>query len=82
MRLRHQLATPLIIAALAVAPVAMSACAGHQVYDPYYGDNHRWNSSEQTYYRQWEGETRREHVAFDRRSADEQHAYFDWRHRR
>ena len=83
MRLRHQLVTPLVIAALAATPTAMVACAGgHQVYDPYYGDYHRWNGSEDRFYRQWEGETRRDHVDFGRRPAEEQHAYYDWRHKR
>jgi hypothetical protein len=82
MRSRHQLATPLIIATLLTAPVAFGACAGHKVYDPYYSDYHRWNGTEDGYYRQWEGETRRTHVEFNRRPSDEQHAYFDWRHRR
>jgi hypothetical protein len=80
MRLRHQLVSPLVIAALVATPVATSACAGHRVYDPYHGDYHRWNRSEDGRYRQWEGETRRSHVDFDRRPADEQRAYFDWRH--
>jgi hypothetical protein len=82
MRIRHQLATRLMIIALAAAPLAMSACAGHRVYDPYYGDYHRWNSAEDGYYRQWEGETRRAHVDFGGRTPEEQHAYYDWRHRR
>jgi hypothetical protein len=81
MRLRHQLATPLLIVSLATAPLVMSACAGHRVYDPYYGDYHRWNGTEDGFYRQWEGETRRSHLAFDRRPADEQRSYFDWRHK-
>jgi hypothetical protein len=78
----HQLVTPLMIVALGAAPVALTACAGHRTYDPYYGDYHRWNSSEDGFYRQWEGETRRAHIDFGRRPAEEQHAYFDWRHRR
>jgi hypothetical protein len=83
MRLRHQLVTPLMIAALCAAPVAVGACAGHgnQIYDPYYGDYHRWNNSEDGFYRRWEGETRRGHAEFGQRPAEEQHAYFDWRHR-
>lgn len=80
MRVRHQLISPLMIAALLAAPVTMSACAGHRVYDPYYGDYHRWNSAENGFYTRWEGETHRAHVDFGRRPVGEQHAYFDWRH--
>jgi hypothetical protein len=82
MRPRHQLVTSLMIAALFTAPLALGACAGHRAYDPYYGDYHRWNSSEDGFYRQWEGLTGRPHGEFGLRSPDEQHAYFDWRHRR
>jgi hypothetical protein len=84
MRLRHQLVPRLVIAALLAAPVTMGACAGHgnQVYDPYYSDYHRWNGAEDGFYRQWEGETRRSHMDFGGRAAEEQHAYFDWRHKR
>jgi hypothetical protein len=81
MRRRRQLVTPLMIAALATS-VAVGACAGRQVYDPYYSDYHRWNSSENGFYRRWEGETGRAHVAFGRRPAVEQRAYFGWRHGR
>jgi hypothetical protein len=82
MRIRHHVVTPLLFVALCAAPVAMSACAGHRTYDPYYGDYHRWNGTEDGFYRQWEGETRRVHLDFGRRPAEEQHMYFDWRHRR
>lgn len=80
MRLRHQLVTRLVIAALGAAPIALGACGGSRVYDPYYGDYHRWNAAEDGRYRQWEGATRRDHVAFGQRPAQEQHAYLSWRH--
>ena len=82
MRTRHQLATLLTIAALFATPVTFGAC-GHSrmVFDPFYGDYHRWNGTEDGYYRRWEGETGRSHLDFGRRPAAEQHAYFDWRHK-
>jgi hypothetical protein len=80
MRIRHQLVTPLMIAALAAAPLALGACAGHRTYDPYYGDYHRWNGSENGFYRRWEGERGLGHMEFGLRSPGEQHSYFDWRH--
>jgi hypothetical protein len=82
MRLRHQLVSPFMIAALCVAPIAMSACGGSRVYDPTYGDYHRWNGSENRLYLQWEGETRRNHTEFGLRPPQEQRAYFGWRHGR
>jgi hypothetical protein len=80
MRLRQQLATRLTIAALLTAPLAFGACSRNRVYDPYYGDYHGWNSREDGFYRQWEVDTHRPHMAFDRRPAEEQHAYFNTRH--
>ena len=38
MRLRQQLVTPLMIAALFTAPVVLGGCGGNRSYDPYYGD--------------------------------------------
>jgi hypothetical protein len=77
MRRRHQLVTSLTIAGF----FTLGACAGNRSYDPYYGDYHRWNGREDGYYRQWEFGTHRDHLSFDRRSGEEQHAYYDWRHR-
>ena len=73
------LATILLAAAIG-APVLVTGCAARvRIYDPYYHDYHDWNG-EVVYYNQWEAETRREHRDFNNRSADEQHAYWDWRH--
>jgi hypothetical protein len=82
MRIRHRLVTPLMLATLAAAPLAVSGCAGHRTYDPYYGDYHRWNSSEDGFYRQWEGERGLSHLDFGMRSPGDQQAYFGWRHSR
>ena len=83
MRLRDRLATPFMIATLLAAPLTLAACAGHgnRVYDPYYSDYHRWNGTEDGFYRRWEGERGFGHVGFALRTGGEQHAYFDWRHR-
>jgi hypothetical protein len=83
MRLRHQLVTRLMIAALLAAPVTFGACGGGgRFYDPYYGDYHRWNRTEDGFYRNWERQTGRSHVDFNRRPAGDQHAYLNWRHQR
>jgi hypothetical protein len=83
MRHHKLLVTRFMIATLLAAPMTIAACASHrgEVHDTYYGDYHRWNSTELGFYSRWEGETRRPHRDFGRRSAEEQHEYFDWRHK-
>jgi hypothetical protein len=71
---------PLLLAAAITAPVFTTGCAVHaRVYDPYYHDYHVW-VNEEPYYSQWEHDTHREHRDFDKRSAADQKAYWDWRH--
>jgi hypothetical protein len=86
MHLRNQLVRRFMIAGLLAAPVTFGACSGSRidgrVYDPYYGDYHRWNRSELGLYGRWEAQTGRPHVDFGRRPAAEQRAYFGWRHGR
>ena len=82
MRYHHHITKLLTIATLAVAPLTLAACAGHQTYDPYYSDYHRWNSAEDGFYRRWETETGRGHLDFGRRPVEEQRAYYGWRHQR
>ncbi len=72
---------PLLLAAAIITPVFTTGCAVHaRVYDPYYRDYHVW-ATEEPYYTQWEHDTHREHTDFNRRSADDQKAYWDWRHK-
>jgi hypothetical protein len=66
-------------AALASASVTTGCAGGGVVYDPYARDYHRWDHDEDGYYRRWEAENGRDHMAFDRRTPDEQHAYWGWR---
>jgi hypothetical protein len=84
MRQRTRLVSRVMIAAILSAPMTLQACAGHgnvgSYYDPYYSDYHNWNGTELGYYQRWEGETGRQHMDFGRRPAEEQHAYFGWRH--
>jgi hypothetical protein len=70
----------LVLAAALSAPFFTAGCAVHaRVYDPYYHDYHDWNG-ETVYYSQWETETHRNHVDFNKRPRDEQKQYWDWRH--
>jgi hypothetical protein len=61
-------------------PACGSRCSAHvRVYDPYYHDYHAWDG-EVVYYNQWEHDTHRDHVEFNKRNSDDQKAYWDWRH--
>jgi hypothetical protein len=77
---RPRLLQAAIIAALA-GPAAIAGCATHQTYNPYYRDYGRWDGDDRWYYQRWEVVTRRDHRDFDRRTADEQRAYWHWRQR-
>ena len=70
----------LLLAAAISAPALMTGCAARvRVYDPYYHDYHNWNG-ETVYYNQWERDTHRDHVDYNKRNAADQKAYWDWRH--
>jgi hypothetical protein len=71
---------PMVLAAAIAAPVFVTGCSARvRVYDPYYHDYHYWNG-EVVYYNQWEHDTHRDHVDYGHRNADDQKAYWDWRH--
>jgi hypothetical protein len=80
MRVAKQIAKSMLAAALLAAPLAVTACATRQVYDPYYSQTYRWDRAEEGRYERWEVETHRTHLEFSRRPTVDQHAYFDWRH--
>jgi hypothetical protein len=77
--LRAELAVALL---LAIGSSAIFAgCAGRsRYYDVDARDYHRWNRDEIRFYVRWEQETRREHRELRRREAEEQRAYWRWRH--
>ena len=71
---------PLVFATAIALPVFTAGCAVHaRVYDPYYHDYHPWGG-EVVYYNQWEHDTHRDHVEYNKRKADDQKEYWDWRH--
>jgi hypothetical protein len=71
---------PVLLAAVLAAPVLNTGCTAHvRVYDPYYHDYHAWDG-EVTYYAQWEHDTHRDHMDFNKRNDDDKKAYWDWRH--
>ena len=80
MRSRLRKLVPLVFAAAIALPVFTTGCAVHaRVYDPYYHDYHPWGG-ETVYYNQWEHDTHRDHVDFDKRNDADKKAYWDYRH--
>jgi hypothetical protein len=80
MRLNQGLIALMFSATGLVSASAVTGCAGGGlVYDPYSQGYHRWDHGEDGYYRRWEAEGGHQHMAFDRRSPEEQHAYWGWR---
>jgi hypothetical protein len=71
---------PLVMAAL-LSGGALTACAHpSNTYDSRYEDQHRWNRREDAAYRRWEMERHYRHIDYQRRVAEEQRAYWYWRH--
>jgi hypothetical protein len=74
---------PLILMAAFSSPVLLSGCSGGvSYYDPYYHDYHRWNNHEVVLYGQWEHDTHRDHMDFNKRNDSDKKAYWDWQHSR
>jgi hypothetical protein len=72
---------PLVLAAALLAASSISGCERTTYVDEAHHDTHRWDSHEASLYAQWERETARAHVDFNKRSATEQREYWDWRHK-
>lgn len=71
-----------ILASLFLAvSLTITACAGRvRIYDQWHGDYHGWDSHEEVVYRGYLSDNHREYHPFTSLSAEDQHAYFDWRH--
>lgn len=63
----------LLLASALMVPLLGTGCAQRRVV-------YAWGPGEQGYYVQWEHETHRQHMDWDRRSAADQQAYWKWRH--
>lgn len=62
-----------LVALAFMIPLLGTGCAEHrQVY--------AWGPGESGYYVEWEHETHREHLDYDRRDRDAQRDYWRWRH--
>ncbi|MGD1063756.1 MAG: hypothetical protein ABR860_10895 [Terracidiphilus sp.] len=72
--------TPFLLATVMSLPLFCGGCAARvNVYDPYYRDYHVW-AAETPYYSQWEHDTHRDHMDFNKRSDADKKAYWDYRH--
>ena len=81
MRTALRIIAPALLFATLLSAMLVTGCEAHvRVYDPYYHDYHSWNDHEVVYYGQWERDTHRDHVDFQKRSDSEKKEYFDWRH--
>jgi hypothetical protein len=54
---------PILLAVAMVSPLAMMGCRSHET----------------VYYQQWEHDTHRQHMDLNKRSAEEQREYAEWR---
>jgi hypothetical protein len=72
--------TSFLLATVIAIPLFCGGCAARvDVYDPYYRDHHVW-AAEEPYYAQWEHDTHRDHMDFNKRSDADKKEYWDWRH--
>ncbi|MEO8946003.1 MAG: hypothetical protein ABI338_05845 [Gemmatimonadaceae bacterium] len=83
MRLKSpvQVARYLVIAAVVAGTAVACAPRGTVYYDSGYNDHHRWDRREEIAYEQWEAERNLQHARFELRAAEQQNAYWAWRHR-
>jgi hypothetical protein len=82
MRLNHGMLALMLSATALTSPLALTGCAGGGlIYDPYGRDYHRWNVGENRLYLQWEVQTHRNHMDFQRRNDSDRQAYWGWRHK-
>jgi hypothetical protein len=79
--MRRYIGSLVMAGALITSSAGFIGCSGHvRYYDTEYHDYHPWNHEEIVYYNRWETDTHREHRDFDKRSAEEQKQYWEWRH--
>jgi hypothetical protein len=62
-----------------VTPLALRA-DDQNYHDADHNDDHAWNKNEDQAYRRWEKENHRKHIDFAKAKAEDQKAYWAWRH--
>jgi len=69
-----------LISQLAVAPVVLRAADDRTYHDAQHNDDHRWDAHEDRAYRVWVKENHRKYSDFAKLRAEDQQAYWVWRH--
>ncbi len=73
-----------LLGAIALAPIAFVPTTlradEHRYHDERHHDDHVWNDRETRAYRIWVKENHRKYRDFARLRAEDQQAYWDWRH--
>lgn len=69
----------LFLGSLTTLPTVLRA-DDHKYHDAAHNDDHVWNDHEDRAYRIWLKETHRKHRDFDKLNAEDQRAYWGWRH--
>jgi hypothetical protein len=70
-----------LFAPITIAPTALRAQEHKVIYhDKRHNDDHEWNSHEDQAYRMWVKEGHRKNTEFVRLRANDQQAYWGWRH--
>jgi type III secretory pathway component EscR len=78
----------LLLGAALITPLAMPPVALHAedhknartYHDKQHNDEHQWNSHEDQAYRMWVKENHRKNTSFVKLKANDQQAYWGWRH--
>jgi hypothetical protein len=68
---------------IAIAPTALFADdheSSRKYHDKKHNDDHEWNNHEDQAYRMWGNENHRKYKDFSRLRANDQQAYWGWRH--
>lgn len=77
--LNSMLLSAALLAPVALVPVTLRA--DDRVYkDEKFHDEHHWDAHEDRAYRMWVKEQHRKYVEFQRLRAEDQSAYWAWRH--
>jgi len=74
----------LLLGAALVAPIALTtstlSAEDRRYHDAAHNDDHAWNAHEDRAYRIWVKDNHRKYTNFAKLKAEDQQAYWDWRH--
>jgi hypothetical protein len=81
-KLRNSAKAALIVLLGGLALSVAGCAVGYRVYDPGYGDYHRWNGDEEAVFRIYLGERHEPYRKFRSLDQGQQREYWKWRHER